>query len=578
MSREKIIKYFGKLETARDVANLFKVRYPRFIYHLYRVPLSKQYFSFDIPKRNGGTRSISAPLGFLKDLQRRLNKLLQMSILPKACAHAFWPGKSILTNAQIHVGAKHILNVDLEDFFGTINFGRVRGLFMADPFSFGAPAASVLAHLCCLNGTLPQGAPTSPIISNLISLKMDNDFKRTSHANEVYYTRYADDLTFSFRGSEVISKFVISNKTNQLLPGINLRKIISENGFTINKAKLHLRSQNQCQEVAGLVVNKKVNIKRRFVRQVRAMLHAWREYGYESAQKEYYAKYCKKVFAPNKRLPSFKRIVEGKINYIGMVRGYSDDLYLKFCTQIQELDPKIRLKKIDPALLQIPLIITEGASDWKHLKAAFRNLKGRGFFKELNVQFSEFEGSVGSESIVSKISSLHLVKQPRITIFIVDSDKPDIIEKVNDIETKYSTPRYWGNNVYSFALPQPDTRLNDLQQNKYDAFIELYYTDKEIIKSHYDKRLFLSSEFDEKTRQHRTNSLVQLKQGRRIDFRRASVVDAYSIEDGFKYALTKNQFAKLVLNAQDEFADIEFESFKKVFFIIEQIISSSKSV
>ena len=150
-----------------DVASLLGVSVKKLRYLLFVRPEKSRYLSFTISKRRGGQRQIKAPKFELKIIQRRLADILQDQITVRIPAHGFVRGRSIVTNANLHIHHRVVFNIDLKDFFPTINFGRVRGLFMAEPFNATQEVATNLAQICCHEGTLPQGAPTSPFISNI---------------------------------------------------------------------------------------------------------------------------------------------------------------------------------------------------------------------------------------------------------------------------------------------------------------------------------------------------------------------------------------------------------------------------
>ena len=189
-------KFFG-LETVKDIASLLDVKYNRLIYCIYRTNPKKRYYSFQINKKNGKFRNISAPSPFIKILQQKLNQVLKAVYNPKPSAHGFVINRSIVTNASKHLSRKYVFNIDLKDFFPSINFGRVRGMFMAKPYNLPEKVSTVLAHLCCFDRQLPQGAPTSPIISNMICGKLDSQLQQLASKYRCTYSRYADDITFS---------------------------------------------------------------------------------------------------------------------------------------------------------------------------------------------------------------------------------------------------------------------------------------------------------------------------------------------------------------------------------------------
>jgi RNA-directed DNA polymerase len=209
-------------------------------------------------------------------------------------AHGFIPARSILTNAKAHAGQRLVFNVDLKDFFPTINFGRVRGLFMAAPFHMGAPAATVLAQICTLKNGLPQGAPTSPVLSNFIATALDRRLTRLARDNGVRYSRYADDITFSTSQNAFpvgIVAFEQNAEKRTPIVGEALAKAIAESGFQVNFGKVRLQTRHERQSVTGLVVNAAPNIERARIRRVRAMLHAWAKFGLDAAGAEHFRRW-----------------------------------------------------------------------------------------------------------------------------------------------------------------------------------------------------------------------------------------------------------------------------------------------
>jgi len=176
---------------------MLEVRANRLAFHLFRIPDAKRYTTFEIKKKSGATRTIRAPISALKILQRKLAYVLSLVYEPKSGTHGFTRSRSIVSNAQPHVKAKFVLNIDLKDFFPSINFGRVRGMLMAVPYKLHPTAATVLAQLCCVENSLPQGAPTSPVISNMICARLDSQLRSLARKYHCTFTRYADDITFS---------------------------------------------------------------------------------------------------------------------------------------------------------------------------------------------------------------------------------------------------------------------------------------------------------------------------------------------------------------------------------------------
>lgn len=146
---------FLALKTPRDVADLLEVSYGRLTYHIYKVPREDKYRTFEVPKKSGDVRRISAPVTAIKILQRKLNQVLHEVYTVKPSVHGFVRKKNILSNARAHQNSRYILNIDLKDFFPSINYGRVRGMFMGKPYNLPEKTATVLAQICCFENEIP---------------------------------------------------------------------------------------------------------------------------------------------------------------------------------------------------------------------------------------------------------------------------------------------------------------------------------------------------------------------------------------------------------------------------------------
>jgi RNA-directed DNA polymerase len=237
------------------------------------------YVMFAIPKRSGGKRVIMAPKRRLKAIQRRLNQLMVSKFPLSDNAHGFRKNRNIKTGAEPHVGKNVLLHLDLENFFPTITFARVRGLLIAYGYSF--PVASTLAvlmteaerqpvavdgkifHVPVTDRHCVQGAPTSPGISNALCLKLDRRLAGLAKKRKFTYTRYADDLTFS--GSAT------AEEVQKLRHAVTW--LIKSEGFKINKKKTRIMRQSSRQQVTGVVVNKILGLSRQERRRLRAMAH-----------------------------------------------------------------------------------------------------------------------------------------------------------------------------------------------------------------------------------------------------------------------------------------------------------------
>jgi len=273
-----------KAATSRhDFANILGFK-PRALAYILFHKKSPNYKQFEIPKRKGGYRLISAPYPELKNLQKRLSGLLQDCIdeinksrkIESAISHGFRRKYTIITNASIHRKKRYVFNIDLENFFGMINFGRVRGFFISNQnFKLNSDVATVLAQIACHENALPQGSPCSPVISNLIGHILDIRLAALSNQVGCFYSRYADDLTFSTNKRSFPAEIAIHSgeETHQWQVGGRLKRTVEKQGFRINNAKTRMQYMSSRQEVTGLVVNSKVNTRAEYCHTTRAMVH-----------------------------------------------------------------------------------------------------------------------------------------------------------------------------------------------------------------------------------------------------------------------------------------------------------------
>ena len=230
-----------------------------------------------------------------------------------------------------------MFNVDLKEFFPSIHFGRVRGVFEKAPFHFTREVATVLAQLCCHQNGLPQGAPTSPVISNWICRGMDRELMALAKSSLATYTRYADDLTFSFTCSyRRLPGALVDVRGRKAETGDALQKIIENHRFKVNTDKVRLAGKSTRMEVTGLTVNEFPNVQRKYVRQVRSMLYAWREHGLPDAEREFNEKYDR-GHRPSGRPKSFTAVVAGKLAYLLDVRGAENPTYNRLAAEYNRL-------------------------------------------------------------------------------------------------------------------------------------------------------------------------------------------------------------------------------------------------
>jgi RNA-directed DNA polymerase len=217
------------------------------------------YKRFSVPKKSGGQRHISAPSRELKRIQKWIShNLLKQLPVHEACT-GYRVGMCIIDNARPHVGKDFVLNADIEDFFPSITIDRVNEFF--ESVGYDQKFAGYLSRLCTHDELLPQGAPTSPDLANLICNELDTKLSAFCAERNWSYTRYCDDITVS--GDGQITRAEIDTICN----------IIVSEGFTVNDKKLRVARKTSQQKVTGLVVNERINLPSRERRRVRAMIH-----------------------------------------------------------------------------------------------------------------------------------------------------------------------------------------------------------------------------------------------------------------------------------------------------------------
>ena len=418
----------------------------------------KRYTEFKIKKKSGADRSIHAPIRGLKSLQKTLSFILQCVFEPHKAAMGFVRDKSIVDNARLHEGSKYVYNIDLKDFFPSIDQARVwkclqlkpfnltkessvepqymkwedfknqhlktdkpihpsqgkgrmfiptpfGSIFVANNFDFkkdkflllggntlktkGGKSlegtlwlvnhipensrlniANIIASLSCTEmeverkseageweivkrNVLPQGAPSSPVITNIVCQRLDFILSGVAKRFGLKYNRYADDITFS-------SMHNVYQPESDFLK--ELHRIIAEQGFYINESKTRLQKEGYRQEVTGLLVNEKANVQQRYIKQLRLWLYYWERYGYERAYGFFLQQYIADKGQVKKGKPDMANVIGGKLDYLKMVKGAENELYLKLKGRFDARTGKSELKKdmvVEPSKeedLQSPLM------------------------------------------------------------------------------------------------------------------------------------------------------------------------------------------------------------------------------
>ena len=302
------------LSTPAEVAQALGLPIPKLRWLCYHTEAAEKthYVYFEIPKRSGGKRQLSAPLPTLAKAQEWVLHNILERLPTEPSAHGFIKERSTVTNAAPHRQKALVINLDLSDFFPTITYRRVRGFFERLGYS---PAVSTLLSLLCTEAprrpveydgkryqvaigerALPQGACTSPAISNQISRKLDRRLLGMCNKHGWVYTRYADDLTFSTDADK---------KPDLPRMRARVRHIVTEEGFALNPKKGRVQRRSSRQSVTGIVVNDTLGLPREEVRKLRAILHQAKTTGLEAQNRE--------------QLPHFEAWLRGKVAYLSMV-------------------------------------------------------------------------------------------------------------------------------------------------------------------------------------------------------------------------------------------------------------------
>lgn len=448
------------------------------------------YTTFSIPKKNGSYRDITAPTSALKSVQKRLSKILYDIYEPKSIAHGFIREKNVVTNASLHVNKALILNIDIKDFFSSIHFGRVLGLFQHEPFNFPYDIALALTQLVCHNSVLPQGAPTSPIISNFICRSLDRQLKELAKKYRLLCTRYCDDISFSTKGKH-FPQSIVYKEGEQWVIGEELKAILKKNSFLINEPKTRVLSQRDRQVVTGLVVNKKTNIKNKEYRKIRQILH----YTYKNGCEEAALKNGYKTSNGSTDEKAFIAYLRGKLNYFKMVMGASNPRFYKLAEKYNEcvefnrfilpLSWEERLEK-NVFIIETELAEKQGTGFLvknKGLLTCFHN------FHELS------EGEISATQLLKKITnsrtkffSLHKPIREFCAIKILDCSFKDdwvLLDIGTDLSTGFDISKNsfdTANELYSTASYPNYTKnstidiLTDIKiRNKYYPFGMLTY-------------------------------------------------------------------------------------------------------
>ncbi|MDT6939821.1 retron Ec67 family RNA-directed DNA polymerase/endonuclease [Brucella pseudogrignonensis] len=389
------------VKTLGQLAALLKEQPKVLSYWLYKAPLKSKYVTYTIPKKNGGYRTITAPQDGLKRIQVKLARLLSeiyndleqkridesfdgVNISKCVLAHGFKDKYSIVTNSRLHIGKKFVFNTDLENFFPSITFGRVRGFFISDNnFRLDPSIATIIAQVSCYNNTLPQGAPCSPVISNFIAHMLDIKLNKMAKAGNCSYTRYADDLTFSTNEQNFPAAIarLVAGTNDRWVAGSGLLSRVYASGFRINHDKSRMQLPHSRQEATGLTINQNINVPNEYYKNIRSQCHNLFKEGY-----------CFEI-VKGKWTEVSSRKLQGRMDFIHYVRrsrfGVSldhvakKDLPIAYRAREQKfIDNQVAFGRIYKQLLNYrsfhgmekPIIIGEGTTDAIYINAAIKTI------------------------------------------------------------------------------------------------------------------------------------------------------------------------------------------------------------
>ena len=561
---------FNEIKTRNELADFLGIKRSTLSYVLYKKKTENCYISFEIPKKSGGERKIDAPVGTLKSIQEKLtNKLYcyqkkiwdENKIIPKV-SNAFEKGKNIITNAEIHRNKRFVLNIDLKDFFHSFHFGRIRGFFLKNKhFKLTDEVSTVLAQLSCFEGRLPQGAPTSPILANMIFQIVDMRILKIAKKYHCDYTRYADDLTFSTNEKKFAENHIDLLNT--------LKKEIERSGFSINEDKTNLMYKDSRQVVTGLVVNEKINIIHTYYRKARSMANHLYKTG------EFY-------IDGNKG--SLKQL-EGIFSFINQIDKHNNHLEIELKNQYNHSKQPFRNLNGREKQYQLflfykyfyanetPLIITEGKTDILYIKAALKSL------------YSNFPGLIlknQTDNFEFRISFLHRTKRLEY-FFGIDINgadtNTDFIENFLHKKNQGGLPDYYSNlEKWSGNLPKNpvifiyDNELNSSAKMPITNLITRTGVDKEALKENgyvrICKNVFVV--------------IIPLVSGKEV----CEIEDLFfeetlqtpidgrtfqkKVKKGDKYHYSKDVFSKYVYR---NYSDINFNNFNKLLNILQTVIN-----
>lgn len=429
-----------------------------------------RYKTFTIPKKSGGTRQISAPAPKLKKLLYYIKILLEAFYNPMQCVQGFTEGRSIASNANMHLYQNYVFNIDLSDFFPSITQARIYTRLKFPPYNFPEEICRIIAGLSCVKYTdesgrsyngLPQGAPTSPILSNIICEQMDRRLTGLAKRCELHYSRYADDMTFSSmrnvykEGHE--KKFIDE-----------LRRIIIQQGFKFNEKKTRLQKIGSHQEVTGLTIGTKINVSRNYIKELRSVLHVWEKFGYAEAYAWFYSRYKAYKGHSKKGEPVLENVINGKLNYLKMIKGSYDSTYKTLSKRFDNLNSVLMEKH--PRHGTRHVIVSYSISDFmRQFKNVIMDFKP--------TQNGYVSGKLISENVVTPIYFDKIFRESsiedksKILAAIQDGSSDWYISEIEDLDKK---KKYSFNHFWQISRYQPKITTAKIADNTIERLLEVW--------------------------------------------------------------------------------------------------------
>lgn len=546
---------FLALSNRQELASWLGITDRELRYILYVLSSTRKYTTFTIKKRSGADRVIEAPHPALRNLQRKLLTVISEIGPASGLAKGFVVGRSIIDHAWLHRRKRFVILADLKEFFPTITFPRVRGALLAKPFLLHPTVATCVAQLCCKDGVLPQGAPTSPALSNLICRSLDHSLLRLAKNHRLTVSRYADDMCFSTSQPKIPDE-IADLSGGGWIAGRGLNEVVTNCGFELNAAKFKVRTAETTQLVTGLVVNRGVSLPRRWRRQLRVLLHLVKKHG-ERRAGEIAATWVNPT-ASRQRFVSIEQVIRGKSHFAQYVdyrcgRTYSDALFRSYPGQ-RRLLPR--------PLKGVPLrLMAEGKTDLLHLEAAQRAFVSSSEFSHLKPRFLNFSGETGDVELLKTLNRIAKSDIPELTIGVFDCDNPKFMKEAGLYPGTYVQ---LGGSVFAVCLAPPP-HLIDIP-----FCIELLYERAELCALTSDsRRVFLPDEFDDMT------GLSHDGKYRRATPKKKAVIvsdQVTRVSDGYSSLLGKADLATLVHQGVSPFDRMDFGGFRPTFTLIDSIV------